>query len=268
MSDSTRPNGVPTGMGDAPAPDFSMFIWDIGYEFDLDGHDGVGVFHVSDALRVPGSPLVRISVLATVADILTGTPASRAVEPAAALTVDLTMRTYRAPAADRLDMRGTIVKLGSRILVTEATFHEPGRTDADAVVASCTLGFTASPRPQDMFRHPEKRRIPVSRPNMNRPFAEQLGARVLAPGVVEIDRYPYVMQPYGTLQGGVVALLGELAGESVLGAPITGLEVRYLSAVRVGPARTTTTRVSPTTARVEVRDAGADRTTALIYATC
>lgn len=259
MSDDAATAAVP-GLEGVPAPDYSMFIADLGYDIVLDGHDSRGVLEITDELRVPGSSLVRISVLATLADVLTGIPASRAIEPSLALTVDLVMRSYRGTDADRLEMTGSILKLGSRVIVTEAAFREPG---SDETVASCTLSFAASLRPQDTFRGGPPR-APEHRARMTRPFADQVGARLLAPGVVEVDRYPYVMQPAGTIQGGIVALLGELAGESVLGAPVTALEVRYLSTVRVGPARTTTRRLGPTTARTEVHDVGAGRMTALV----
>ena len=51
------------------------------------------------------------------------------------------------------------------------------------------------------------------------------------------------------------------------GSVVTELDIRYLSAVRVGPARAVAVMVGATTARVEVRDAGnADRLTALVLA--
>jgi len=72
---------------------------------------------------------------------------------------------------------------------------------------------------------------------------------------VELDRVPYVTQPAGTIQGGAVALVGELAAESAAGAAVTDLELRYLSTIRVGPARTTSTVLTDSTVRVEIRDA-------------
>jgi acyl-coenzyme A thioesterase PaaI-like protein len=64
------------------------------------------------------------------------------------------------------------------------------------------------------------------------------------------------MQPAGTIQGGAVALLVELAAESSAGAPIEDLEIRYLSAIRVGPARATAEVIAPGLIRVELRDVG------------
>jgi hypothetical protein len=52
-----------------------------------------------------------------------------------------------------------------------------------------------------------------------------------------------------------------------MGGAVIDLDVRYLSAVRVGPARTSATAVGGSTARVEVRDAGSDeRLAALVVA--
>jgi acyl-coenzyme A thioesterase PaaI-like protein len=126
--------------------------------------------------------------------------------------------------------------------------------------------FMASPRPQDTIVLP-----PVDRQfdtgGFDRPFAEQLGARVVGPGVVEMDRDPYVLQPAGTIQGGAVALVAELAASSVSGGAVTDLQIRYLSAVRVGPARSSARRLAPDVVRVEVRDAGRhDRLTAVAIA--
>jgi acyl-coenzyme A thioesterase PaaI-like protein len=85
--------------------------------------------------------------------------------------------------------------------------------------------------------------------------------------VVLIERGPYVNQPAGTLQGGVVALLAELAAESLTRSRVLDLEVRYLSAVRVGPARTSAVALDDHTVRVEIRDPGNDdRLTTVVMA--
>jgi acyl-coenzyme A thioesterase PaaI-like protein len=64
----------------------------------------------------------------------------------------------------------------------------------------------------------------------------------------------------------MVALLGELAAESAQPGQIAiELDVRYLSATRVGPARATGRVLTDGVVRVEVRDVGnQDRLTALI----
>jgi acyl-coenzyme A thioesterase PaaI-like protein len=103
---------------------------------------------------------------------------------------------------------------------------------------------------------------------LGQPLPEYVGAHVVAPGTAEVERAPFLEQAAGSLQGGVVALLAEMAAGSLAGgAPVLDLDVRYLSAVRVGPGRATATPFGGGLARVEVWDRGrADRLIALAFA--
>ena len=82
--------------------------------------------------------------------------------------------------------------------------------------------------------------------------------RTVAPGVAEIELVEFVMQASQSLQGGVFGLLAEVAAESLTSAPVLDLDIRYLSAVRVGPGRATATLLGDDLVRVEVRDGGND----------
>jgi hypothetical protein len=68
----------------------------------------------------------------------------------------------------------------------------------------------------------------------------------------------------GALQGGVVALVAELAAEhalqAVAGRPVcvSDLQTTYLGFGRVGPVRTSTEVLSERAVRVEIVDAGAE----------
>jgi len=82
-----------------------------------------------------------------------------------------------------------------------------------------------------------------------------------------VDLTPFVMQASESLQGGIVALIGELAAESLTRSQVLDLDIRYLSAVRVGPGRATATLLRADLVRVEVRDIGSEnRLAALIFA--
>jgi acyl-coenzyme A thioesterase PaaI-like protein len=99
------------------------------------------------------------------------------------------------------------------------------------------------------------------------PFPEHVGVRVLSPGTAEVDLVRFTTQGAGSLQGGIVALVAEVAAESLTASPILDLDVRYLNAVRVGPGRATATRVGRDLVRVEVRDGGSnERLAALVMA--
>jgi acyl-coenzyme A thioesterase PaaI-like protein len=250
-----------------------MFIAKLGISYRADGDVVAGHFEVTDDMRVPGTRLVRAGLLATAADIVSGWGANAAVFPRIPLTVDLTVHRLAPFAGDALDVVSRLLKLGRTTTVAEVRFGEaalPDRGRPSTVVLS-HVTFTVSPRPEDVFDDGFGETLGLPRPerapSLASPILEDIGARVVAPGVAELDRVPYVMQPAGTIQGGAVALLAEQAAESRAGAPIRDLEIRYLSAVRVGPARAVAEVVSPGLLRVEVRDSGhADRLASLAMA--
>ena len=232
------------------APD-QMFIARLGVSYRADGDGVSGRFEVSEHERVPGTRLVRAGVLATVADVVTGWGANRHVFPRIPLTVDLSVHWLRPIDADAFDVTARVLKAGATTVVSEATFADPVSQER-AILSYVT--FVVSPRPQDAFTQPLPERVHQS--SLARPIMDDIGVRVVGPGIAELDRVPYVMQPAGTIQGGAVALLVERAAESIAGAPIEDLEIRYLAAVRVGPARATAEVIAPGLVRVELRDAG------------
>jgi acyl-coenzyme A thioesterase PaaI-like protein len=65
------------------------------------------------------------------------------------------------------------------------------------------------------------------------------------------------------LHGGIVATLADLAAEHATGQVTTDVGLHFLAPNRVGPVRATARRLDARTARVEVRDLGADRVTAV-----
>ena len=73
--------------------------------------------------------------------------------------------------------------------------------------------------------------------------------------------------PWGILHGGAVASLIDVAAEHVTGGVTTDVVLHFLAPNRVGPVRanvrTIGSRADGTVLRVEVRDEGADRVTAL-----
>jgi acyl-coenzyme A thioesterase PaaI-like protein len=75
----------------------------------------------------------------------------------------------------------------------------------------------------------------------------------------------------GILHGGVVAALVDLAAEHATRGIVTDVVLHFLAPNRVGPVRAEVrvlgARADGTICRVEVRDAGADRVTAVAIAT-
>ncbi len=230
-----------------------MFVSDLDFECELstDGGSMAGHATVRDALRFDGSAIVRPSVLATIADCVTGLPACLATSPALAVTLDIVVRTVRAPSGDELDITAVIIKPGRRTVSGEVAFRD---TRTGALVAHSYLTFMASPRPQDTA--PPLIGGMRSGGSMSLSFPDHVGVRIIEPGVSEIALTPFVAQASGTLQGGIVALLGETAAQSWSGRPVLDLDTRYLTAVRIGPGRATATPIGPDLVEVAVRDVG------------
>jgi acyl-coenzyme A thioesterase PaaI-like protein len=244
---------------------FSSFPAGLVFGFTMSDDDltATGDATLTDAVRLPGSSLPRPSVLATIGDCVAGVPAGYMTGPdRLSVTLDIAVHLVAPACGDHLEVRGEIVKEGRTTIVGEVHYLDAG---TQAVVAYSYLTFMVSPRPQDRA-FPRLRGMRLETP-MPVPLADYLDVRLVAPGVAEIERTPFVRQAADSLQGGVVAVLGELAAESLTGRPVLDLDVRYLSAVRVGPGRATARELGDGFVRVEVRDVGReDRLTALVAA--
>lgn len=240
-----------------------MYIQDLDLtcEATAGGDGAVGEASVGPLVRGAAGG-VRPSLLATVADVAGGTPACRATAPRLALTLDIAVRVVDQPPGDRVRVAARVLKVGRNTVATAVDMTDPA---SGRPVALCHLTFMPSPRPQDLA--PALFGGMRTDGSISVPLPELVGARVPAPGMAEVDLCPYVVQGSGALQGGVVALLAELAAESLGGGPVVDLDTRYLSTVRVGPGRAVATDVGGGLRRVEIRDAGAgDRLAAVATA--
>lgn len=251
-------------VGPARADAREIFIFHLPFSGALtdDRSAMVGETAVTPMLRPPGAATVRPAVLATVADCMAGVPACLLTLPRLALTLDIAVWLTAPVTADRLAVEARVLKHGSRTIATEVDFADAGTGE---LAASCFLTFTPSPRPQDVA--PPQMGEMRTPGQLDEPLPDFVGVRTIAPGVVEVDHRPIVTQNSGTLQGGIVALLGELAAETLTGHPVVELDTRYLTTVRVGPARTSARRIGARGVRVEVRDVGnGGRMAALVHA--
>ena len=169
------------------------------------------------------------------------------------MTLDIAVHNVATRCGDRLEIAGEIVKQGRSTVAGEVRFTDAGTGD---LVAHTYVTLMASPRPQDLA--PQVRRSMRTTGSMTIPFPEFVGVRTVAPGVAEIDLVDFVKQASQSLQGGLFGLLAEVAAETLTHAPVLDLDIRYLSAVRVGPGRATAALLGDDLIRVELRDGGSD----------
>ncbi|MFN8026084.1 MAG: hotdog domain-containing protein [Acidimicrobiia bacterium] len=135
---------------------------------------------------------------------------------------------------DVLDPAG--LRLGAHSIVTFARIPRRASVAAGKFDPSANLGQWRNMQPAD----------PAS---VHVPLAERIGLRIVdgAAGVVELDQTPYVSNSFGTINGGVLGMVFQGAAEAAHpGMVAVDAQIHYLAQSKVGPARTSLTRVRET----------------------
>ncbi len=280
-------------MSIAGYPPANHILGDLGIEAEVTSLTEASV-------RIPVSPHltgpdggVRAGVLATLVDVVGGAVAIRSVLPDWMATADLTLQLVGPAVGPFVEARATMVRRGRTTLVVEALVVNTDGHGADAgfeasgpdwpsdeVVAWATMTFTILPgrsatRSLAVPEEPPVRWV-FDGGHLDRPVVEALSVKVVdaEAGVVSLPVHPYAANSFGAVQGGVMAMVAEVAAAEALGSSlgvggramvVTDLQVSYLALGRVGPIESRTTvfdgaaGAPPRSAVVEVFDTGADR---------
>ena len=203
-------------------------IDELGFEHWFDDGVSCGRAQVLPGMCVPGTGFVRIGVLAILADLASGQPETGPVTP----TTDLSVHLVRVRPMEWVNLAATVLKAGTSLLFVETML-----TADDEREPFATSLATFMRRPVERLDHPQPVQV-----RLDQPFGSRIGAEVLRPGVVELALRDDILNVFhGTVQGGILATLGELAAESlwVGGEPhlVTDLDIRFLNRVKVGPVR-------------------------------
>ena len=225
---------------------------------------------------------VRAGVLAVLLDVVGGALAIRALHPDRMATADLDLQVVGVATGPVIEARASVVRRGRTTLVVEADLVNVGAAAADgakrggeALVGWATVTFAVLPRrgegSVDEDGQARARRPVFASSPLDRPVADAVSITVVDPagGRTWMPIEEYVHNSFGAVQGGVMALIGEVAGVEAVGAslglrgPATAvdLHVTYLTQGRVGPittrARSVTSGAGIGTAIVELVDEGA-----------
>lgn len=198
------------------------------------------------------------STLVMLVDVGAGWMAEMASDDDWSFTVDIGIR--RAPVAtDRIDGIPVVQRSGRTISIDFPMTDAAGDATAAGVATFIRLPRRAQDPPRPDFPtdsmsiwHPPEA-----------PLVELLAARP-SPGGLEVELRPELLNPAGILQGGVAALLAELAAqrrlEEASGRDLvsTSFDVRYVTMGRVGPFEALVEPVGPEMAVVKIVDRGAD----------
>ena len=239
----------------------------------------------SSTARVPVVPAVcndrgsvQVGVLAALIDLLGGILAARAVYPDWIATADLSVYSTQRARTGEVTAVGSVVRAGRAAVVIEAEILA-GTTQSNATAASigsAVATFSRLPRRDgnlDVGRDDGSHQVVAFRaegPGLSQHLLDKAGLRVLdeAAGVVELNMSEYVRNSFRALQGGMVALMADAAGQYAARAaarkPLitTDLAIHYLSQGKAGPfcTRAKVLRMTGDSVltRVEIVDRGAD----------
>ena len=235
--------------------------------WETDDGDISGRASQLEHLRGP-SGAVRAGALLTLLDFAGGVCGGLASLPdgwvvSTNLAARMTTGTHRGP----LRIESEVLRRGRNNVVTSARILDEGADDAlvaDGVLTSAILVPENGP-PQ--WNRPLVLEAGAPAAEQILDLSEWLGAKPVDASTIEMGLAESLRNPWGILHGGAVASLIDLAAEHVTGGITADVVLHFLAPNRVGPvraeARPIGSRADGTVLRVEVRDHGADRVTAL-----
>jgi uncharacterized protein (TIGR00369 family) len=237
---------------------------------EIDGGRIVGRAPAVDYLRAPNGSM-HVGGLLTVLDYVGGVCGGLASLPDGwVVSTNLSAR-FAAPArVGPFVVEGAVVRRGRNGVVTSVRMRDEGAANAlvaDGILTSAILvpemGVPHWERPLRIDAPPMGDDLP--------PLTEWLGLRTVDATTVEVDLVDEHRNPWGIMHGGVVASLVDLAAAHATGLVTADVVLHYLAPNRTGPVRATATplgtRSDGTVTRVEVRDEGQDRRTAVAVIT-
>ncbi len=258
----------------------------VSLEFQGQGRAVIRAPVVPEIRTLDGS--LQVGAVATMIDVLGGALTVRAVHPDWIATASLSVHMAGQPASDTIVAAGEVIRAGRTMVIIDVDIREKTNDPAgpSKSIGTAMMTFSRLPRREDTpalkldMDVPETFDFGIEGCGLKRPYRDAAGVRVLdeGAGIVELEMKEYVRNSVRVLQGGMIAVLADTAGELAAGAaagkPMAtkDLAIQYLSQGKKGPFRTRV-RVLRTTddtalTRVEVIDRGMeDRLIAVVMNT-
>lgn len=192
---------------------------------------------------------VRAGIVATGVDVVAAIVALRSLAPDWLATTELSLWTRETRQTGPVAGEARLLRGGRSNAVIEVNLVDEGADRRPLALAVAVFARIQRPDAAATFADDSGERVVVAfggdGSDLSRPFVDGLGVSVrdAGAGVVELPRDDYTINSFGSLQGGMVALLVELAVEAASGARGTATSVRdlsihYLKSGLSGPYRT------------------------------
>jgi len=192
---------------------------------------------------------LRTSVASFVIDALAGI-AVDGDEETWTFTSQMSVRMINAPAPAYVEGRATVLRQGARSATCEVTLvDEGGRRYGYGVLSFVRVARREGDPVKHAFNSVADAERRFLGPVIENPLPEEMEIDIIdgSAGTVEVVVQDKLRNPSGAMQGAMVACVAEVAAEEMISARygrpayVSDLDVRYLSQVRVGPVRTTST---------------------------
>jgi uncharacterized protein (TIGR00369 family) len=218
-------------------------------------------------LRAPDGR-VRAGALHTMLDTIGGIRAGLSALPDGwVVSTNLSARTVTLDHAGPLRIESAVLRRGRNNVVTNVDIFDEGARDALVMTGVLTSAVLVPENGPPEWVRPVV--LDFGEPLADPPtIAEWIGLRAIDEHTVEMHLADGLRNPWGILHGGVVASLVDAAAEHASGGRATAdVVLHFLAPNRVGPVRATARDLGTDRYRIEVRDVGSDRVTAVAVAT-
>jgi acyl-coenzyme A thioesterase PaaI-like protein len=240
---------------------------ELGFGLTRTGDELHGRAPIVPEMWVPGTEILRVSILAAWADITAGHLALDIVAPRVPVTLELDVHVYdERPDPQTVHAASRLIKAGRSVLVAGIDFTDHRGEPLAVAMAS----FMVSPDPQLTLERADATPEDIhgfETPRLTMPYAARARCTIREPGVATIPRTLDGLNASGTINGGLLALAVEEAALSrTPNTTLSSMTMRYLRPARIGPA-VATADVTAGLGRVEVRDEGNDGRVAIVATT-
>jgi uncharacterized protein (TIGR00369 family) len=220
-----------------------------------------------DYLRAPDGR-VRTGALLTMLDTIGGIRAGLSALPDGwVVSTNLSARTITTEHAGPLRIESVVLRRGRNNVVTNVDIYDEGARDALVMTGVLTSAVLVPENGPPEWERPVV--LDFGEPLEDPPtIADWIGLRAIDAHTVEMTLADGLRNPWGILHGGVVASLVDAAAEHASGGrATTDVVLHFLAPNRIGPVRATARDLGRDRRRIEVRDVGSDRVTAIAVAT-
>ncbi|MEM7288404.1 MAG: acyl-CoA thioesterase domain-containing protein, partial [Actinomycetota bacterium] len=193
---------------------------------------------------------LEVGVVGALVDIGGAMVAVANVAPDWCATSDLSFQRSGGLTEGPVVVSTRLLRAGSRVVTVRSEVFDgrgeerPARHAGTAVMTFSRIPRDASGVAVDEAVDPrppvgERRELTDASAGFGDAPATAMGLRHIEPGVVELDKTPYVLNSFGTVNGGATAItLAAAAQSAVEDAVAVDLSIRYVGQAGIGPVRT------------------------------